>query len=94
MYLVYQTIRLSDYWTVWLSACQIIGLTSFNIGYLEFVLHIQVKLKGCENYKQKQWKDSSTNINKTNSNKHLKPLNTKRCMASGIRNSGPALGQT
>jgi hypothetical protein len=50
MYLVCQTIRLSDYWTVWLSGCQIIGLTSFNIGYLEFVLQIQVKLKGCENY--------------------------------------------
>jgi len=51
--LVCQTIGPSDYWTVRLSGCQIIDLTSFNIGYLEFVLHIQVKLKGCENYEQK-----------------------------------------
>jgi hypothetical protein len=78
MYLVCQTIWLSDYWTVWLSGCQIIGLTSFNIGYLVFVLHIQVKLKGCENYKQKLWKDSSTNINKTNSNNHLTTIEHKK----------------
>ena len=84
MYLVCQTIRLSDYWTVWLSGCQIIDLTSFNIGYLEFVLHIQVYIKN----------SFVKLIFKTNSNNHLKPLNTKRCMASGVRNVGPALGQT